>query len=119
MCDVAGFPSGCAATLISDMTHYCLFKIPTGKVLTSVPYDRSNTCPLLKQRWKASWRKYFLLIMDEDSMVGRGIWAWPEHRVYEARKYISPNLIVRGQNDVTTFHCLSKEQLDHPWGGIP
>ena len=73
MCDVASAPTGCAATLISGMTHYRLFKIPTGKVLTSVPFDRSNACPLLKQRWIVSWMKYFLLIMDEDSMVGRGI----------------------------------------------
>eukprot|EP00957_Ditylum_brightwellii_P153411 11676382-Ditylum_brightwellii.AAC.1 len=57
--------------------------------------------------------------MDEDGMVGRGIWVWLEHRACEARKYISPILIVRGQNDVTGFHCLSIEQLDCPWGGIP
>eukprot|EP00957_Ditylum_brightwellii_P006846 518523-Ditylum_brightwellii.AAC.1 len=57
--------------------------------------------------------------MDKDGMIGRGIWAWLEHRAYEARKYIPPHLIVRGENDVTNFHYLSKGQLDHPWSGIP
>eukprot|EP00957_Ditylum_brightwellii_P116426 8880791-Ditylum_brightwellii.AAC.1 len=57
--DVASAPTGCAATLISGITHYRLFKMPTGKVLTSVPCDRSNTLPLLKQKWIASWMKYF------------------------------------------------------------
>ena len=59
VCDVASAPAGVAATLISGMTHYCLFKIPTGKTLTSVPCDRSDASPLLKQKWIASWMKYF------------------------------------------------------------
>eukprot|EP00957_Ditylum_brightwellii_P051415 3898329-Ditylum_brightwellii.AAC.1 len=57
--------------------------------------------------------------MDEDSMVGRGIWAWLEHRACEARKYIPPHLTIREQNNVTNFQCLRKEQLDCPWGGMP
>eukprot|EP00957_Ditylum_brightwellii_P150892 11489564-Ditylum_brightwellii.AAC.1 len=59
VCDVASAPTGCAATLISGMTHYHLFKMPTGKVLMPVPCDRSNACPLLKQRWITLWMKYF------------------------------------------------------------
>eukprot|EP00957_Ditylum_brightwellii_P023126 1744825-Ditylum_brightwellii.AAC.1 len=55
VCDVASVPTGCAATLISGMTDYHLFKIPTGKALMSVPCDRSDALPLLKQKWIASW----------------------------------------------------------------
>eukprot|EP00957_Ditylum_brightwellii_P036299 2748997-Ditylum_brightwellii.AAC.1 len=35
-----------------------------------------------------------MLMSDEDSMTGRGIWAWLEHRACETRKYIPPHLIL-------------------------
>eukprot|EP00957_Ditylum_brightwellii_P098953 7538166-Ditylum_brightwellii.AAC.1 len=69
-------PTGCASTLISEMTMYCLFKIPTGKdTLYQLPKDRICSNPLEFNNWVRIWQQMFLLIMDEDSMAGRPIWA--------------------------------------------
>eukprot|EP00957_Ditylum_brightwellii_P025465 1925303-Ditylum_brightwellii.AAC.1 len=84
-------PTGCASTLTSGTTMYCLFKIPTGKDI------------LYKQQM-------FLLIMDEDSMAGRLIWAWFEHRSQEGRR-----LLQQSGNTSPSLY-VTREQSIRPWG---
>eukprot|EP00957_Ditylum_brightwellii_P150290 11445538-Ditylum_brightwellii.AAC.1 len=71
---------------------YHLFKIPTGKdTLYKLPKDRICCNSLEFNNWVRMWQRMFLLIIDEDSMASRPIWAWFEHR----------------------------SQVNRPWGGIP
>eukprot|EP00957_Ditylum_brightwellii_P156331 11899180-Ditylum_brightwellii.AAC.1 len=69
-------PTGCESTHISGRTMYCLFNVPTGKdTLYKLPKDRICSNPLEFNNWVRMWQQIFLLIMDEDSMAGRPIWA--------------------------------------------
>eukprot|EP00957_Ditylum_brightwellii_P121581 9271996-Ditylum_brightwellii.AAC.1 len=69
-------PIGCTSTLLSGITMHHLFKIPTGKdTLLKPPKDMNCSTPLEFNNWARRWQEMFLLIMDEDSMAGRPIWA--------------------------------------------
>ena len=107
-------PTGCASSLISGMTMYRLFKIPTAKdTLYNVPKDRSCSNPFEFKYWVTMWQRMFLLIMDEDSMAGRPIWAWLEHRSQEGRRFLQ-----QSENTSPSLY-VSREQSIRPWGGIP
>ena len=90
--DAVSAPTGCSANLIDGVTHNRLFKIPVGAKTHKVPTDWNSRNAQEIKKWIMSWQQLNLLIMDEDSMAGRPIWAWFEHRCEELRRYfIQPN----------------------------
>ena len=58
-------------------------------------------------------QQMFLLIVDEDSMAGRPIWAWFEHRSKEDRRFLQ-----QSENTSLSLY-VSREQSIRPWEGIP
>ena len=78
--DEATAPTGVAASLIDDKTHFRGLRIPvSGKKFYNPTTNIIITNAEANKLCHDIWRNIFLFIMDEDSMAGRPFWAWFRH----------------------------------------
>jgi hypothetical protein len=118
--DMASAPTGCAAALIYGSTICRNYSIPTGKAYHKPPSDRPVTNALEHLAAQRRFSSVITSIIDEDSMMGFGDFAWEKHRNEENRRattVLNDEGTTIPQVDAPVL--LPPEVYNRPHGGIP
>ena len=124
--DLTSAPTGAASFLINGRTHYRLYSIPTQKKqFKAAPKNLSISNADRVRELHTNAMNAEVVLMDEDSMVGRELLAHIEHRHCELRNLplildddghaLTREPVGTGEISLPTLH---PSISNRPWGGF-